>query len=134
MSTAGKVLIFGGVLNLAVAALLGFAIVAVRTKGAATTPRYLLAAHIGTLLHAAVLLGLVSAVRLSTLGANWQSLAAWLIVVSSALVAAKDTLNWLIGVQDEFREKAKTAALGGLAALGESIGIGILVVGVVQAT
>jgi hypothetical protein len=134
MSTAGKVLIFGGVLNLAVGALLGFAIVAVRTKGAATTPRYLLAAHIGTLLHAAVLLGLVSAVRLSTLGANWQSLAAWLIVVSSALVAAKDTLNWLIGVQDEFREKAKTAALGGLAALGESIGIGILVVGVVQAT
>jgi hypothetical protein len=134
MSTAGKVLIFGGVLNLAVGALLGFAIVAVRTKGAATTPRYLLAAHIGTLLHAAVLLGLVWAVRLSTLGANWQSLAAWLIVVSSALVAAKDTLNWLIGVQDEFREKAKTAALGGLAALGESIGIGILVVGVVQAT
>jgi hypothetical protein len=134
MSTAEKVLILGGVLNLAVGALLGFAIVAARTKGAPATPRYLLAAHIGTLLHAAVLLGLVWAVRLSTLGANWESLAAWLIVVSSALVAAKDTLNWLTGIQDEFREKAKTAALGGLAALGESIGIGILVVGVVQAT
>lgn len=134
MPVAEKVLILGGVLNLSLGALLGLAIVAVRTKGAPATPRYLLAAHIGTLLHAAVLLGLVWAVRLSTLSATSESLAAWLIVVSSALVAAKDILNWLTGVQDEFRDKAKTAALGGVAALGESIGIGILLVGVVQAT
>ncbi len=133
MPVAEKVLILGGVLNLALGALLGLAIVAVRTKGAPATPRYLLAAHIGTLLHAAVLLGLVWAVRLAPLGADSENLAAWLIVVSSALVAAKDTLNWLTGVQDEFGDRAKTSALGGLAALGESIGIGIFVVGVVQA-
>ena len=60
-------------------------------------------------------------------------MAAWLVVVSSALIAAKDTLNWLTGVQDEFSERAKTAPLAALAALGEPIGIGIFVVGVLTA-
>jgi hypothetical protein len=42
------------------------------------------------------------------------------------LIAAKDTVNWLTGVQDEFSEKAKTAPLTALAAVGEPIGIGHL--------
>jgi hypothetical protein len=92
-----------------------------------------MAAHVSTLLHAAVLLGLVLAARLSTLGAGWHDVAAWLLVVSSALIAAKDTLNWLTGVRDEFAEKAKTAPLGALGALGETIGIGIFVVGILAA-
>ena len=133
ITVAEKVLIVGGVLNLAYGALLGYAVVVNRVKGAPATPKYLMAAHIGTLLHAAVLLGLVWAARLSALGPGWLDVAAWLVVVSSALVAAKDTVNWLTGVQDEFTEKAKTTLLGGLAALGEPIGIGIFVVGVLKA-
>jgi hypothetical protein len=133
ITVAEKVLIAGGMLNLAYGALLGYAIVVNRVKGAPATPKYLMAAHIGTLLHAAVLLGLVQAARLSALGPGWLDVAAWLVVISSALVAAKDTLNWLAGVQDEFSEKAKTTLLGGLAALGEPIGIGILVIGVLEA-
>jgi hypothetical protein len=58
-TVAEKVLIAVGVLNLAYGVLLGYAIVVNRMKGAPATPRYLMAAHIGTLLHAAVLLGLV---------------------------------------------------------------------------
>lgn len=130
---AEKVLIAGGVLNLAYGALLGYAIVVNRLKGAPATPKYLMVAHVGTLLHAAVLLGLVWATRLSALGPGWLDVAAWLVVVSSALVAAKDTVNWLAGVHDEFTEKAKTALLGGLAALGEPIGIVIFAVGVLEA-
>jgi hypothetical protein len=42
-------------------------------------------------------------------------------------------VNWLTGVRDEFSDKAKTALLGGLAALGEPIGIGIFAVGVLAA-
>jgi hypothetical protein len=133
ITVAEKVLIAGGVLNLAYGALLGYAIVAIRAKGAPATPRYLMAAHIGALLHAAVLLGLVWAARLSTLSPGWQEVAAWLVVVSSALVAAKDTVNWLTGVQDEFSEKAMAMPLAALAALGEPIGIGIFVVGVLTA-
>jgi hypothetical protein len=81
-----------------------------------------MATHVSALLHAAVLLGLVWAARLSTLGPGWQDVAAWLAVVCSALIAAKDTFNWLTGVQDEFAEKPKTAAsLGALGASGEQL-------------
>src|SRR5215469_3416379 len=113
---AEKVLITGGVLNLAYGVLLGYAIVVIRLKGAPATPRYLMAAHISTLLHAAVLLGLVWAARLSTLDTGWEEAAAWLLVVSSVLIAAKDTVNWLTGVKDEFGEKSRTAPLAAFAA------------------
>ena len=93
-----------------------------------------MAAHLSTLLHAAVLLGLAWAARLSTLGPGWQDTAAWLVVASSALIAAKDTANWLTGMHDEFSEKPTyVAPLAGLAALAETIGIGIFVVGVLKA-
>jgi hypothetical protein len=133
ITAAEKVLIAGGVLNLAYGALLGYAIVMNRVKGAPATPKYLMAAHVGALLHAAVLLGLAWAAQLSALGPSWLEVAAWLIVISSALVAAKDTVNWLTAVQDEFGERTKTALLGGLAAVGEPIGIGIFLVGVLKA-
>jgi hypothetical protein len=42
-------------------------------------------------------------------------------------------VNWLTGVQDEFGEKAKTAPLGALGAVAEPIGVGIFIVGVLQA-
>ena len=73
ITAAEKVLIVGGVLNLAYGALLGYPIVVIRAKGAPATPRYLLAAHVGTLLQAAILLGLVWAARLSTLGPGWAT-------------------------------------------------------------
>jgi hypothetical protein len=71
--------------------------------------------------------------RLSTLSLAWNEVAAWLVVVASALVAAKDTVNWLTGVQDEFGEKSKATLLGGLAALPETIGVGLFVIGVLEA-
>jgi hypothetical protein len=133
ISAAEKVLIAGGMLNLAYGMLLGYPIVVTRAKGAPTTPRYLLATHVETLLQAAVLLGLVWAARLSTLGPGWLDAAAWLVVVSTALVTAKGTLNWLTGVKDEFTGKARTVPLGALAALGMTTGIGIFVAGVLTA-
>jgi len=135
ITLAEKVLIVGGVLNLAYGMLLGYPITVIRAKGAPATPKYLMAAHVVTLLQAAVLLGLVWAARLSTLGPGWLDVAAWLVVVSTALVAVKDTLNWLTGVRDEFSGKAKAnaALLGGLAAVGETVGIGIFAAGVLEA-
>jgi hypothetical protein len=59
--------------------------------------------------------------------------AAGLVVVSSALIAKKDTLNWLTGVQGEFGEKAKTAPLAALGAVAEPAGIAIFVIGVLTA-
>jgi hypothetical protein len=134
VTAAEKVLITGGVLNLACGVLLGYPITVIRARGAPAISSYLMAAHVGALLQAAVLLGLVWAARLSTLGPDWRDVAAWLVVVSSELIAAKDTVNWLTGVQDEFSEKPKTAApLGALGALAETAGVGIFLVGVLQA-
>jgi hypothetical protein len=76
VTVAEKVLIVGGVLNLAYGVLLGYPITVIRAKGAAATQKYLMAAHAGALLQAAVLLGLVWAARLSTLGSGWQDVAA----------------------------------------------------------
>jgi len=42
-------------------------------------------------------------------------------------------VNWLTGVQDEFGEKSRGTLLGGLAALPETIGVGIFVIGVLEA-
>jgi len=44
-----------------------------------------------------------------------------------------DTVNWLTGVQDELGEKSKATLLGGLATLPETIGVGIFVIGVLEA-
>jgi hypothetical protein len=134
ITAAEKVLIVGGVLNLAYGVLLGFPITVIRVKGAPAVSKYLIAAHVGALLHAAVLLGLVWAARLSTLGPGWQNVAAWLVVLSSALIAAKDTLNWLTGMQDEFSQKPKYAApLGAAGAAAMTVGVGIFVVGILTA-
>ena len=133
LTVAEKVLITGGVLNLAYGVILGYPITVIRAKGAPAVSKYLMAAHVSALLHAAILLGLVWAARLSTLGPGWQDVAAWLVVVSSALIAAKDTVNWLTGVQDEFGGKAKTTPLAALAALAMPTGVGIFVVGVLEA-
>jgi hypothetical protein len=58
ITVAVKVLIVGGVLNLAYGTLLGNPITVIRAKGAPATPKYLMAGHISALLQAAVLLGL----------------------------------------------------------------------------
>jgi hypothetical protein len=49
------------------------------------------------------------------------------------LAAARDTVNWLTGVRDEFGEKSKATLLGGLAALPQTIDVGIFVAGVLKA-
>jgi hypothetical protein len=50
VTAAEKVLIAGGVLNLAYGVLLGYPITVTRVKGAPTTPKYLLATHVEALL------------------------------------------------------------------------------------
>ena len=70
---------------------------------------------------------------LSTLGPGWQDVATWLVIVSSMLIAVKETMNWLTGIQDKSGEKARTAPLGALGALTATTGIGIFAVAVLTA-
>ena len=112
ITVAEKVLIVGGVLNLAYRTLLGYPITVIRARGAPATPKYLMTGHISALLQAAVLLGLVRAARLSTLGPGWLDVAAWLVVVSSALIAAKDTLNLAHRRAGRVQRKGQGRAVG----------------------
>ena len=70
---------------------------------------------------------------LSTLGPGWQDVATWLVIVSSMLIAVKETMNWLTGIQDKSGEKARTAPLGALGALTATTSIGIFAVAVLTA-
>ncbi|MFD0362716.1 hypothetical protein ACFQZZ_14830 [Nocardia sp. GCM10030253] len=134
MTAAEKVLIVGGVLTLGYGTLLGFPMTALRMReGHPPTPRYLTVVHVGAVMQGVILLGLVWAVRMSELSDGWETVAAWLLVVSGVCIAAKDTINWLTGVNDEFADKARTGPLGLLGALTIVLGLGILTVGVLAA-
>ena len=98
------------------------------------TQKYLMAAHVGALLHAAVLPGPVWAARLSTLGPGWQDMAGRAGRCSRhSRIAAEDTVNWLTGVKDESGEKAKTAPLGAHGAMTATTGFGIFLAGILAA-
>lgn len=132
METAAKILILGGVLNLAWGLLSGIPATLIRQKNA-TYSKYLRFTHVGALMWGPLLISLALAIELSPLSGQVELIAAWLMVSSSLLLNVKDTINWLQGIQDEFAEKPVIPLLcGGLSALTSIIGIGIILVGVLR--
>ena len=129
METAAKILIVGGILNLAYGLLTGVFLAGARTK-APTASKYLILAHTGPLMQGPMLLGLALAVPLSRLPAGVETLAAWLLVGSSAVLDVKDTHNWLQDIKDEFVERPPGFFLGGVSAALSVSGLAILLVGV----
>lgn len=80
-----------------------------------------------------MLISLSLALTLSPLSAAVETLAAGLMVAASILLDAKDTLNWRMGIQDEFAERPiLPLLLGGLSSLASLVGILIILVGVIQ--
>lgn len=133
METSAKILILGGVLNIAYGLLTGIPAGMIR-QNSPTYSKYLRFVHIGALMWGPILISLALAIELSTLDENMELLAVWFMVGSSVLLNAKDTINWLSGVEDEFVEKKARlpVALGGLSAVGSLLGITIIIVGVLQ--
>ena len=129
METAAKVLIVGGVLNLAYGVLTGLVLTNVRMRSA-EAPRHLTLAHLGPLIQGPILLGLSVATGLSSLAAGLETLAASLLVAGSAGVAAGDTLNWAGGVGDAFAERPPGFFLLAAGATSTAVGLLILIVGV----
>ncbi|XDD50517.1 hypothetical protein AB3N59_01540 [Leptospira sp. WS92.C1] len=125
-----KILIIAGVLNLAYGSLTGFPYALARKK-AEFASRYLQAAHIGSLMQGAMLLGLVIAFRYANLSENLGLIGAILFAVSSIFLALKDTVNWLQGVKDEFQENPILGkSLGAIGVISNLVGISIIVYGV----
>lgn len=132
METAAKILIMGGILNILYSLLTGIPIAVIRQKSP-TYSKYLRLVHVGSLIWGPVLISLVLALELSPLEQGIELFAAWLMVISSVTLNAKDTINWLVRVEDEFVEKPLTPLiLGGVSALTAFVGVGIILVGVSQ--
>ncbi len=133
MESAEKILIAGGMLNLAYGYLSGLFFASAREK-AEHAHRYLVMAHVGPFMQGTMLIALVFAVRLSALSAALESAAAVALVVSAFAIAAKDTVNWLQGVNDEFADRPAVPRLLGL--VGAPVGVAgflVLLVGVLRA-
>lgn len=131
MDYAAKVLVVGGLLNLTYAAITGVLISRVRATNP-TVPRHLTLAHTGPLMQGTMLLALVVAFSLSTLASGLESLAAWLFVGGSVLVAAGDTLLWLDNTVDSFAERPPGFYLQALGGPLIAVAIVITLIGVIK--
>ena len=131
MEIAAKILIVGGMLNLAFSCLIGIVLGKVRLR-TPDTGTYLPLAHRVSLWWGFMLLGMPWAVRLSPRSAGVETLAAWLLIASSALSDFEPILNLWQGVKDPVAERSLAFYLGGISAVLVTVGIAILIVGVIR--
>ena len=106
MSTASKVLIVAGMINLLIGGFSGIPMGLVRQRGAPEVPKYLTMVHLGGLMHGPILLGVGFALTISTVSPWLATTAAWMLAVASGLLVIKDTINWRQGTTDEFAEQS----------------------------
>jgi hypothetical protein len=128
VSTAQKLFIAYAVIILAVAFAFGTVLGVLRMKAPAV--RNLAAAHVETLIQAALHLGLafaVGAVGFDSTTATW---AAVLLVAGSGLQALGATLNWATNTVDQFAERSPGFRLNSLATFVILPGLVIVLVGI----
>ena len=130
MSTAAKILVVGGVLNLAAAFVLGYILSNKRLNPPHKGPFYLDLAHKNALQEGFMLLGLTWAVTLAHISSTWLILAAWLIVASSVFQVGAAVVGWLQGTTDEFKERSLSFYLATTNAFLVTAGLAILIYGV----
>jgi hypothetical protein len=130
METSAKILVVGGVLNLALAFVFGYVLSSVRLRTPGAETGYLPQVHRAALWEGFMLLGLAFAAGLSKLPSGLEITAAALLVASSAFLAASSILNWLQGVRDHFAERSFGLTLASVQAVLATAGLGIFLVGV----
>jgi len=133
MVSATEILIVSGVLSYAYSFLMGIFMGWIR-RTEPVVPKYLTVTHVGSFMNGSMLLAMTVAINFSPLAESTELWAAWLLVVGVVLLALKDTLNWLLKVDDEFRETKRPIGLtlGGISSLALTIGLLIIIVGVFQ--
>lgn len=130
MDAASKILVVGGVLNLAFGLLTGLVLGGLRSRNPDADQKYLLTAHKAGLQQGFMLLGLTFAVMLSPLSNGVETLAAGLLAASTAFLDISALVNWRQGVRDEFKERTLGLQLGGVSGLLAVAGLAILIFGV----
>jgi hypothetical protein len=133
LSTAAKVLLVGGMLNLLFAFVMGFVLSRVRLKDPAAEHAWILQGHRSALWEGFMLLGLIFAVEFSTLSSGLETLGSVLLVIASALSEGSAIANHVQGVPDQFVQRRTGYNLAATNATLAAIGLVILFVGVVKA-
>ena len=133
MLTATKILIIAGVLHYAYSFITGAAMGYVRLSEPAV-PKYLTYVHVGAFMNGSMLLATTVALEMSPIAERTETWVAILLVAGAILLALKDTVNWLLKVEDDFREKRRPYGfiIGNLSALSSTTGLVILIVGVLR--
>ena len=132
-TTAIKILIIGGVLNLVFGLIVGHVLGLYRLKNPAGNYKYLLSAHKAGLQQGFMLLGLVFAVILSPLSNDIEIVASVLLFSSTILLNFGEVMNWLNRVEDEFISKPTGFFIKFLSAILSTVGLGILTYGILTA-
>ena len=110
--TPTMILLVAGMANLLVGALWGIPMGLQGASGANGVPKYLTMVHLAGLMHGPILISIAFAVSISTLSSWINTTAATMLALASALLIAKDTINWRQGVKDEFAEESIGLRIG----------------------
>lgn len=130
--TATDILLVAGMANILVGGLSGIPMGLARQAGATEVPKYLTMVHLGGLMQGPILIAIGFALTVSTMSDWLNTTAAILLAAASALLLAKDTLNWGQGVRDEFAEHSVGLRLGQLFGPLFIIGVGLATAGVIS--
>ena len=131
MVTATKILIVGGVLSLATAFVIGYILSNKRLTPPNVGPPYLDLSHRNALWEGFMLLGLGFAAQFARLPDALVIIAASLLVASAVFQIASSMASWLMGTKDFFVERSLGLRLATINAILATIGLAILIVGVI---
>lgn len=133
MEYAPRVLLVGGVLNVALSFALGWVLSIKRTREPIDKHHWLLVAHTVSLQEGLLLLGMSWAISFAVLSSTVAAGAAWLLVAASVFQDFSGIVNWLRRTNDQFAEKSTGWILASINAVLNTAGIAIVVVGVLRA-
>ncbi len=129
--TAVKILIIGGVFNIAFGIIVGHILGLHRLKNPDSNYKYLLSAHKAGLQQGFMLLGLVFALMLSPLPNNVETISAILILFSTVLLDLGEMMNWFNRVEDEFKTRPSGFYVKLISGVLLTIGFSILLYGII---
>lgn len=127
MAYAVRVLVIGGVLNLALSFLLGWVLSAKRMKDPMSKHHWLLTAHTVSLQQGLMLIAIGYALSLTRVSSTVAAWAAWLLVAASVFQDFSGIVNWWRHTGDQFAERSGGWVLATINAFLNTAGLGLVV-------
>ncbi len=127
MAQAIRVLVVGGVLNLALSFLLGWVLSLKRMKEPMSKHHWLLTAHTVSLQQGLMLIAIAYALSLTRVSQAIAIWAAWLLVAASVFQDFSGIVNWWRGTEDQFKERSGGWVLASINAVLNTAGLGLVV-------